>query len=194
MIGEITPLVQVAGRRTWLVAVLTHVGAAAVSGALLGLLLGAIGVTLRLGGPSLGGFVVVGAVLVLCAVRDAGLSRVALPSLQRQTPRWLRGQFAPMWYGMLWGGDLGQGWTTRILFTGYYGLVLWALIVGVPLTATLVFGAYGFGRGLPVLIAGINPRPSAERLQMVAFRQPLLQQANALALALVGAFLVAAFG
>lgn len=193
MIGEITPLVQAAGRRTWSKAAIAHVAGAASSAAFLGLLLGSAGLLLGLDRSMPGTGVLIGATLLACSLRDAGVTRVRLPSLHRQTPRWFRAQFTPIWYGLLWGADLGQGWTTRILFTGYYGLVLWAVLSADPRAAALVLGAYGLGRVLPVLVAGLRDLRPAQVIAMPIFQQPLLQQVNAAALALAGAFFIAAF-
>jgi cytochrome c biogenesis protein CcdA len=193
MIGEITPLVKVAGRMTWLRASLAHVVGSIGSAAVLGLMLATVGVALvpeTMGRvPALLG----GLVLLLCGLRDAGIIRVRLPSLTRQTPRWFRRQFAPTWYALLWGIDLGQGWTTRILYSGYYGLVGWVLLQHGLATGALVMGCYGLGRGLPVVIVGTaQEQEFADIMRWPVFRQPALQTADAFALAVASTIILSA--
>ena len=130
--------------------------------------------------------------LLACALRDAGVLGVGLPTLQRQTPQWLKRPFGPVWGALVWGIDLGQGWSTHILYTGYYGLVGWALLHATPTHSALVFAAFGLGRALPVVVAGAWNSPSSSVVRRYLFQQPLLQRANAVALAVTGAFLIAA--
>lgn len=191
MIGEITPLVKVAGRRTWIAAVSAHIIGAAGSGALLGAMLGGLGTAVR--GSFVPG-VMVASALLASSLRDAGLTPVRLPSVDRQTPRWLASHFTPVWTALLWGADLGQGWTTRVLFAGYYGLVLWAILAGDVASAAVVLAAYGLGRALPVLVAGTFGAdiPYSQLRSWLIFRQPLLQQLSAVALAMAGTFLLTA--
>lgn len=192
MIGEITPLVKVAGRRTWSLAVIGHATGATLSASVLGLALGTLGLIVGLDrwSTSVGWFM--GTALIVCAVRDAGLVRTALPSLQRQTPRWFRHQFPPGWVGLLWGMDLGQGWTTRILYTSFYALVIWALLAAEPVTAAVVLGAYGLGRALPVLVVGAiwSNKRFEQVIRWPIFSQPVQQQVNAIALAATGVALM----
>ncbi len=130
---------------------------------------------------------------MLCALRDAGIGRWALPSLDRQTPRWFRHQFSPTWGSLLWGTDLGRGRTTRILFTGYYGLIVWIVLRANPAIGALLLAIYGFGRALPVLVAGIFARRRRldELYAWSIFQQSLLLQLNAIALAVIGGCLLA---
>jgi cytochrome c biogenesis protein CcdA len=188
MIGQITPLVQVAGRRTWFIATLGHGIGMVMSAAILGFVLGTLGLALGVNSPSPMVTLLGGGVLVLCALRDVGVGRLRAPTLQRQTPRWFRDVFGPFWGSLAWGLDLGQGWTSHILFTGYYGLVAWAVLLGNPLEGALLLGAYGLGRVVPVLLAGaLAPRvdPSAFLASPVR-RQAILQYSCATAFASVG--------
>lgn len=191
MIGEITPLVEAASRRTWLATVIPHILGSTISAGVLGLVLATLG---QLAGvsrwPAVG--LVGGLVLVACSMQDAGMVRWAMPSLNRQTPRWFRGSFSPPWCGLLWGLDLGQGWTTHILFTGYYALVLLAVMLSEPVVGALLMASYGFGRGLPVLVTGIVAirRRQNSIGTLPIFNQPFLQHANAVVLALTGGFII----
>ena len=156
MIGQIKPLVQVAGRRVWLTAVAAHIAGAALSASILGAILGALG--LATGLPQRAPLIadLIGcAALVACALRDIELWKWSLPSTSRQTPAWFRTAFGPVWSAFAWGADLAQGWTTHVTFASYYGLVLWAVLSGSPSLGGILLGAYGLGRALPVLAAGL---------------------------------------
>lgn len=193
MIGKITPLVQVAGRRTWLRAVVGHLIGATLSASALGLALGTGGLALGLNrwGPAIG--LVGGTIFLVCAFWDARIIRWVRPSLHRQTPAWCLCTFGPMWGGFAWGVDLGLGWTTHVTFSGYYGLVLWALLGANPIAGTLVLGTYGLGRALPVLVTGIFARRFKLELLAASHMRflPFIEQVDAAALAFVAGYFLA---
>jgi len=193
MIGQITPLVQVAGRRIWLTAVVGHIAGATLSAAVLGLVLGTVGLLCGLDRWKLPLAVAGGAIFLACAVQDASGWWWELPSLTRQTPARLKLSFGPLWGAFAWGVDLGQGWTTRILFPGYYGLLLWIVLSAAPFQGMLVLGAYGLGRALPVLLTGLlAPRQDLITLSAVyGTRLILLQRVNATALAVTAGYILA---
>jgi hypothetical protein len=97
-----------------------------------------------------------------------------------------------MWGALVWGIDLGQGWTTFISFSGYYGLVVWSILAGKPYVGVFALGAYGLGRALPVVVAGAF----ATRLDLGVLgsayivRLPLIRRMNSLALAFVAGYLI----
>lgn len=194
MIGQITPLVKVAGKRVWLGAAGGHVIGAAVSASALGLAIGALG--LGLGFPRLGAPAVVGAgaIFVLCAISDAGLLGPWVPSLKRQTPKWMLDEFGPFWGSLAWGADLGQGWTTRVASPGYFALIAWALLVGGPKFGLVVLGSFGLGRAAPVVVAGPLARWMDVGPLAIGYmrRARFIQCLVALGLALVGGYLFAA--
>jgi cytochrome c biogenesis protein CcdA len=192
MIAQITPLVQAAGRKTWLNAAASHVAGSTLSASALGFVLGVIGLAI---GPNriwpLAGLLF-SFVLLVCAVRDAEIVRWPLLYLRRQTPAWFPKSLG--WVGgtFLWGLDLGQGWTTLISFSGYSALLLWAFVSAHPIYSALPLAAYGLGRGLPVLVAGLRSKPiDSASCSLWYFRhQSSLQQFNAATLAfLAGYFL-----
>ncbi len=200
MIAEITPLVQAADTRVWRSAAMAHAVGAVVSAGVLGLILGAGGGILGVFATQLTRIQIAGIgtgvaalILVACAAREAGLVRIPMPSLHRQTPQWFKREFGPVWSGLLWGADLGQGWTTHILYTGYYGLVAWAILGANPATSAIAFAAFGLGRALPVIVAGLRThRDPTSVSRMFLLRQPVLQQLNAVGLALTGVLLLRA--
>lgn len=192
MVGQITPLVQEAGRRVWLSAAVGHVVGSTLSAGVLGLLLGVCSLVVGLNRWELPLNVIGGTLFLVCALRDAGVVRWALPSLERQTPPWCQCTFGPVWGAFVWGVDLGQGWTTHIMFTGYYGLVAWAFLAATPLQSGLIVGAFGLGRALPVLIIGLFAHQAdLSRLSLLHARwMSMIQQANALALAFTAGWLI----
>ncbi|MGH2588247.1 MAG: hypothetical protein ACRDJE_25285, partial [Dehalococcoidia bacterium] len=131
-----------------------------------------------------------GATLIVCALRDAGVGRWPAPSLQRQTPRWFRDVFGSTWGSFAWGADLGQGWTSHVLYTGYYGLLVWTVLLGQPLEGALLLAGYGLGRALPVLVAGVvAPRTDPGAFLISPYRrQAMLQQLCAAVLAFAGGY------
>lgn len=185
MIAQITPLVQAASRKTWLAAATSHVVGSTLSASALGFVLGAIGLAIGLDRQWPLAGLPFGFVLLVCAVRDAEIIRWPLPSLHRQTPAWFPRVVG--WIGgpFLWGLDLGQGWTTLISFSGYYALVLGAVLGADPLHGALLLAAYGLGRGLPVLMAGLRAKPidSASCSLLYFKHQPTIQHINAVTLA-----------
>lgn len=191
MIGEITPLVKRVSLETWIKAAMAHLLGATASAALLGFVLGSVGAMLRLSRiPHASWWT--GFVMFVLALWEVRLLPWPLPTLHRQTPRWFRREFSPTFSGLLWGVDLGQGWTTHIVFAAYYGLVGWALMRSDPLIGTLTMAAYGFGRGLPVLVIGLIELRSRDQttIPRLPHWQQLFTQLNAFLLAFVGGWLL----
>ncbi|MGH2410842.1 MAG: hypothetical protein ACRDGS_10815 [Chloroflexota bacterium] len=113
----------------------------------------------------------------------------SLPTTHRQTPAWFRSAFGPQWSAFAWGADLGLGWTTYVTFSGYYGLVLWALLLSSPVHGSMIVGAYGLGRALPVVGAGLGCHRDLGLAHLGGLR--FLKVVNAAVLTLVaGYFLV----
>src|SRR5438046_4800119 len=121
MIGQITPLVQ-AAKRTWLSSIAGHLAGATLAAGALGLVLGIAGRIVGFDRWEQPGGVAGGVVFLACALRDAGIVGWPLLALRRQTPKWYQCAFGPTGGAFLWGADLGLGWTTLIIFSGYYGL------------------------------------------------------------------------
>lgn len=191
MIGTITPLVQEA-KRTWVDAVVGHVVGTGLSGSLLGFVLGACGLLLGLHRWTPEARLAGGIVFLMCAFRDVDLGHWALLSLRRQTPSWWLCAFGPKWAGFAWGIDLGQGWTTRIVFSGYYGLIFYAVVAASPVLSGLILGAYGLGRALPIFWAGTLVRriELGQLSSAYVLRLPLIQRINAAVLAFVAGYFI----
>jgi cytochrome c biogenesis protein CcdA len=192
MIGTITPLVKAAGRRIWFEAVVAHLVGGALSGSALGLLLGVCGLVVGLHRwPAVTG-VVSSLVFLFCAVCDVEMWPWRLPTLKRQTPASCQCALGTTWAGFFWGADLAQGWTTFIVLTGYYGIVVWALLAARPVESALVLAAYGLGRAMPVLVAGIlATRIGVTRLALVyGNHMTQIRGMNALLFSLVAGYVM----
>lgn len=191
MIAQITPLVKEANRRIWIHAVVAHIAGATISATCLGFALGTAGEVLGL--QEWRGRVMVSALIFLvCAFHVTGAISCRIPSYHRQTPRWFRQEFGPVWGAFAWGIDLGQGWTTRIELAGYYSLIAWSLLAANPILGATVMGIFGVSRGLPVLVAGtFVAHEKAGPLGFEYLRNiTMIQSANAFGLAMVGAYLI----
>src|SRR2546425_13223413 len=125
MIAQITPLVQVAGKRSWLAVVSAHALGAVASAAVLGCFLGALGALVPFNSNAPAVRVLGSAFVFLCALRDAAVWRWPLISMKRQVRAWFPRVLGWKLGAFAWGADLGQGWTTYIESAGYYALVLW---------------------------------------------------------------------
>lgn len=153
MIGKITPLVEEAGRMTWVRAVALHWVGLAVSALMLGAVLSLLGSVVRLVVPP-GPLVAAWALIVVgCGLSDLNLARLPLPPRIRQTPGAWKCVYGPEWSALLWGLDLGQGWTVRIPFAAYFVIAGWAIAAPHVPWAMAVIAGYGVGKGLPVAAA-----------------------------------------
>jgi hypothetical protein len=156
MIGVIGPLVQ--GKRELRgsmgsVAVfgLGAVAGAAVTGSLLGVVGGAV--------QSLAGervlAVAVGAAGCVLLLADLGFLGLRTPTLRRQTgSTWYRKR-GPRAAWLLWGIDLGLGFSTIRLSSLYWLMVLFVAAFVSPASAPLAFAFYGLGLGVAFAAAVI---------------------------------------
>lgn len=192
MIGQITPLVQVASKRLWWRSVAAHTVGATGSSLVLGLFLGCVGVILHTPDWRALATMGVGLMFVYCALKEAGVIPWPLPAFRRQTPKRFMCAFGPIWAAFAWGLDLGQGWTTYIEFYGYYALLAFGLLSGNPLASGTVVTAYGLGRALPVIAAGLAPGHSASGPLGAGYitYYAAIRRINAAALAFVGAYVL----
>jgi hypothetical protein len=156
MIGVIGPLVQ--GKRELRgsigsVAVfgLGAVGGAAVTGSLLGVIGGAVQ---PLAGERVLA-VAVGAAGCVLLLADLGFLGLRTPTLRRQTgSTWYRKR-GPRAAWLLWGIDLGLGFSTIRLSSLYWLMVLFVAAFVSPVLAPLAFAFYGLGLGVAFAAAVI---------------------------------------
>lgn len=191
MIGQITPLVKVASREIWCRAVIAHTTGCVLSAVVLGLVLGIIGQAAGLGQWKQAGLGAVAIVLLLGALQELSVLNIPLPRLERQTPKKFLCAFGSTWGPFAWGLDLGQGWTTRIEYAGYYGVVLWALLTASPFQGALLLGAFGTGRILPVVLAGTRSDGDITGTLGLGYllHSAAIHRINGVALAFLGTYL-----
>lgn len=168
------------------------VGAAAVAGAALGTL----GQLLPLASngrvevaSAIGGFLA-----LAYSLSEASLVRLPLPSPRRQVPLWWYRRFPPSITGLLYGGGLGIGFATRVPIATFYLLPIWMVMSAAPLPSMFIFGMFGFGRFLPLVLIGVDRARDVEGLEVLVKRiletEPLVKLLNGVLLAFVGSYLI----
>jgi cytochrome c biogenesis protein CcdA len=194
MIGKIMPLVEEAGRASWIRAIVLQAVGLVLSAAVLGLVLGMLGVLVGLLVPITILTIAWGILAVVVGARDLNILSVALPSPTRQTPGAWKCVYGPEWSAFLWGLDLGQGWTVRIPFATYFAIVGWPLAAGNVSLSVAVLAAYGFGKAIPAINARLIGRlVGHNNVTAVCLAQrPLVASLVGSATMFSGAFVVAA--
>lgn len=156
MLSSIHPLGERARHNRWIVTIGSFTVATTAAGAGVGALLGAVGsgVPLAAGQRRM---IVVAAALVAGAL---DLARVRPPGPARQVnERWI-GEFRGWVYGAGFGAQLGAGAATFVVTWGVYALYLAEVASGAWISGMLIGAAFGFGRALAPLAAGVIDRPS----------------------------------
>ncbi|MGI8804852.1 MAG: hypothetical protein ACR2IN_04065 [Thermoleophilaceae bacterium] len=195
MVETIVPVVHGDSRRRYLATVALHTLGTTLAATAFGALLGGLGALL--GAPwGVAGAVLVAAVSLLYAAREAVGLRVPLPCRRRQVPQWWRSFFSPSVTALLYGLGLGVGFLTFLTYGTYVAVTVAAFAVGDPLVAALLLAPFGIARGLSVLLAARvtsfeGGAAVVDRIQAVGqTRAPRAVNAVALA-ALAGAALLA---
>jgi sulfite exporter TauE/SafE len=176
-----------------------HLMSYVAGSALLGCALGALGGGLRAAVPHQwqGAHVllITGLVSVLYSLRELELLRVPAPKVMRQVPvRW-RLLRPPRQRALLYGLELGVGFTTYVTATTFYVASLWAFLVGSVRLGLLVMAAYGVGRAVPMLWMGRRPISGEQRnrlLEILSPWTPVVHYTNGLVLGFLGASLLTA--
>ena len=153
MVGQMGPLVQVGRKKT---ALALHVLGGVAGGAMLGVLLGFLGVVLaEIFGSGLDRAFAIAVPLGLAyaGLTDLGFLRLSYLTRMRQTPgSWpcALGHYPAMF---AWGFDLGLGVTTRFAHQAVLVVPLAAVLTGSMWAAVAISAAYGGGRALAVAYA-----------------------------------------
>jgi hypothetical protein len=184
MVETFTPAVCGSRRRQRAAVALFTVGAvaaAAVLGALLGLVGGAVGAREAV--------LAAGVLALLAAAREAGLVRLPLPQARRQVPeRWRFELPLPLW-ATGYGAGLGAGVFTFQPVSTFWVACAGALALARPLPAAVCFSLYGAGRAATILWARRRGGEASEAVERLAGRRRTLLRANAVALATCAALL-----
>jgi hypothetical protein len=153
MIAVILPLVKTApGTQPKLLLALFALGAT-LSAAVLGMLLALIAPAFQAFVSAREELVAVGSIALVLALADLGIRPLKTPTLRRQTQPWWYQRFGGPVAFLLWGLDLGLGFTT-FRATSLYWLTLIALVIAVtPSQIPLVSGFYGVGLAIAVVVS-----------------------------------------
>jgi hypothetical protein len=159
MLGSITPLGERGRNQRWPVTMAWFAVASLTGGAVAGGLFGAAGEGL-LGRSSLAPSArisMLGVLLVIGALVDAGVGGARLPTGRRQVNEdWLR-RYRGWVYGGAFGFQLGTGLSTVISSSAVYVTFAAAFLSGGVLPGAVVGGAFGLLRAMPPLAtAGIR--------------------------------------
>lgn len=196
MIGTIIPMVYGApGQKRKSTNAVGHLVGAVFGASLLGAVLGSIGLVLSGVGPAFIGWLAVALVSLIYAAHELALVRLPVPEFHRQVPAAWRSSFSPRTAAGIYGLVLGAGVFTHITTATFYVACLSAVVLGDPILGATVLGAFGLGRGLPILLLVAGSRDMADafwKYDRLAFTGvKWIHQANGQALALVGVYLLA---
>ncbi len=166
MMGSITPLGQRArGSRFWPTAT-AYVVASASAGALVGAVLGFVGLPLARTLPWTARIALLVAAVFLGLAADLGIGGLRLPSVRRQVnEEWMLRYRGPV-FGAGFGFQLGAGFVTIVTASAIYAALFSELLVGGVPRAALIGLVFGTLRALPILaVAGVRERSQLGRVQ-----------------------------
>lgn len=148
----IAPLGQGRNKHVWIRASLLYTTGGALSSFAFGSCLGLLG-RISIANTAIPlGWKMFSLWCLLLAFRDARIISFPLPQRKQQAPhRWLRdfGYFSAV---LMWGIYIGLGVATFMVLSGYYALVIAAILCG-PLFGGLTILGYWTGRALSVWLA-----------------------------------------
>ena len=187
MLETFTPAVC-GSRKRQIVAQALFTGAAVLTAAALGLVLG-------LAGSLLGGryaLYAAAALALIAAAREAGLVRFPLPQARRQVPeRWRFELPLPVW-ATGYGAGLGAGFFTFQPVSTFWVACAGALALARPLPAAACFALYGAGRAVMVVWPRRRTDDPTAAVERLTRRRGALLRANAVALVVCGILLAVA--
>lgn len=185
MLSSIHPLGERARHNRWWLTVTAFTVGAVVSGAGLGLLLGAMGSFLPEVATTT--LLVATALLALTAgILD--IAGVEAPGPRRQVNENWIGSFRGWVYGGGFGLELGLGLFTYVVTWGVYAMMASAVLTTSPVLGAVVGAAFGLGRSATLWLAVVVDRPS--RLtsfnRRLAEAGPLVRRGSAIGFTLLG--------
>ena len=101
-------------------------------------------------------------------------------------PRWWQYTLTPHQFAFSYGVGLGIGFLTRILTISFYVLVALFLLAGNPIGAIAAASAYGFARGVPVLLAAADGSSAEEIGEKTEHLRAIVLKVDSLALVTIG--------
>jgi len=195
MVGTIIPIVYGKQQQSKVApALMVYTVACVLGAAALGLILGVLGTLLpRSADRGFFTLVIVGGVSLLYSSHELGFFRLPAPQLSWQVPSLWRAVFPANLAVLFYGFCLGLGVTTRIPTSTFYPVLIWALLIGHPLLATIGMAAFGLGRCLPPIYMAArrtNTEESFDFAVELASWQPAVHLMNGVLLGSAGSCLI----
>lgn len=149
-VASITPLRALdPTKKLWLRSAFGYTLGGLISASIVGAALGGIGYLLGL--DSSNSRIVAGCIAALLALREVFAPQIWLPQAHRQTHRMWVFEFGFGTAATMWGIHIGISFATVIKHGGFYAIVATATCMD-PVIAAVIFGAYWFGRALPIWV------------------------------------------
>lgn len=169
MLSSIHPLGERARHNRWWLTATAFTTGTVAAGAVGGAVLGGLGALTPLSGQT--SLIIIAAAAILAGLMDLGGVEV-LTNHRQVNERWI-GTYRGWVYGLGFGSQLGIGFATYVVTWMTYATAVAALVAGSALPGALVGAAFGLGRAIPVLGAGVVDRPS----RLTSFNQRLARLA-----------------
>jgi sulfite exporter TauE/SafE len=186
MLSSIHPLGERARSNRWWLTVTAFTVGASVTGAVVGLGLGASGARLLRSVSHSSITWAAATVVIVAAILD--LARVSPPGPERQVNEAWIGHYRGWVYGGAFGIELGTGIMTYVVTWGVYATFAVEFLSRSPLGGLFIGGVFGFGRSLALLAARFIDRPS----RLTAFHErmaslgPVVRRTAGASMALLG--------
>ena len=136
---------------------------------------------------------IVGIMCLAYSMHELGLVRLPMPERKRQVPAKWRTTMPDRLAAFVYGSMLGAGIFTYITVSTFYVPVIWSFLSRSMDTGALAMGAYGLGRGIP-MIALASRRYTVEQAyalsELLANWKPAVHLLNGVALGIAGACLL----
>lgn len=153
MIGTIKPLVQEAKTlRKWLGMLSLYTAGSTISSIALGATLGSLGSILVPSNWSPRAILIIALIGLFMSLCDFQVGGMRTLTFGRQTCRWWWNTLGPFWAVLLWGIDLGLGFTTIRVASLYWVVALMVVVMSSPLLGAAILGAYGLAIALNLVI------------------------------------------
>ena len=157
MVGTITPVVNRSNKgKQIIVVLLPHIIGYFIGASVLGLACGMTGRLMYMWFPSLNNKALIISVASVIGLSTAFfeviLWRHPRPQRNWQVPSNWRAQYSPPLMAFMYGSILGMGVFTAISTYSFYAVLMYALLVGDPISSVICTSIYGVGRGLPITI------------------------------------------
>lgn len=150
MVGTILPVVYGAELKHERSRVdLIHLMGSVGGGAIVGLVIGALGSLVHVSGSFVS--VLVASIALAYSLRSLGYLPVPTPQFRRQVPASWRVDMTPNAMALAYGAALGSGVLTHVWANVAYPVMVWIGISGGPILGAVVWAGFGFGRAIPIV-------------------------------------------